>query len=49
VTAVFAVPLVDRDRDAVRVAVVDDATWHILLSLPGPPPAAGPRLSVVPA
>ncbi|PWR08091.1 hypothetical protein DKT69_33405, partial [Micromonospora sicca] len=32
VTAVFAVPLVDRDRDAVRVAVVDDATWHILLS-----------------
>ncbi|WP_199733370.1 MauE/DoxX family redox-associated membrane protein [Micromonospora sp. BL4] len=49
VTAVFAVPLTDREPDAVRVAVVDNATGHTLLSLAGTPPAAGPRLSVVPA
>ncbi|GAB3957201.1 hypothetical protein GCM10027614_71990 [Micromonospora vulcania] len=49
VTAVFAVPLVDREPDAVRVAVVDDATGHTLLSLAGTPPATGPQLSIVPA
>ncbi|MFU8874542.1 MauE/DoxX family redox-associated membrane protein [Micromonospora sp. SL4-19] len=49
VTAVFAVPLADREPDAVRVAVVDDATGHTLLSLAGTPPPAGPRLAVAPA
>ncbi|WP_199561901.1 MauE/DoxX family redox-associated membrane protein [Micromonospora deserti] len=49
VTAVFAVPLADPQPDAVRVAVVDDATGHALLSLAGTPAPAGPRLSVVPA
>ncbi|SBT44735.1 MauE/DoxX family redox-associated membrane protein [Micromonospora narathiwatensis] len=48
VTAVFAVPLTDREPDAVRVAVVDDASGQTLLSLAGTPPA-GPRLAVVPA
>ncbi|MEU5945864.1 MauE/DoxX family redox-associated membrane protein [Micromonospora sp. NPDC047465] len=47
-TAVFAVPLADREPDAVRVAVVDDATGHTLLSLAAAPPPAGPRLSVAP-
>ncbi|MFG3708080.1 MauE/DoxX family redox-associated membrane protein [Micromonospora sp. NPDC047670] len=47
-TAVFAVPLADREPDAVRVAVVDDATGHTLLSLAAPPSPAGPRLSVAP-
>ncbi|MFU8854190.1 MauE/DoxX family redox-associated membrane protein [Micromonospora sp. SL1-18] len=49
VTAVFAVPLADQEPDAVRVAVVDDATGHTLLSLAGTAPPAGPRLAVVPA
>ncbi|MEH1164290.1 MauE/DoxX family redox-associated membrane protein [Micromonospora sp. CPCC 205539] len=49
VTAVFAVPLTDPDPDAVRVAVVDDATGHTLLSLAGTPPATAPELTVVPA
>ncbi|WBB69970.1 MauE/DoxX family redox-associated membrane protein [Micromonospora sp. WMMD812] len=49
VTAVFAVPLADPEPGSVRVAVVDDASGHTLLSLAGTPPAAGPHLSVVPA
>nr|WP_201749197.1 MauE/DoxX family redox-associated membrane protein [Micromonospora acroterricola] len=49
VTAVFAVPLAGSEPETVRVAVVDDATGHTLLSLAGTPPASGPRLSVVPA
>ncbi|MET8231456.1 MauE/DoxX family redox-associated membrane protein [Micromonospora sp. NPDC005298] len=49
VTAVFAVPLADREPDLVRVAVVDDVTGHTLLSLAGTPPASGRRLSVAPA
>ncbi|SCF14678.1 hypothetical protein GA0074695_3792 [Micromonospora viridifaciens] len=49
VTAVFAVPLADREPDAVRVAVVDDATGQTLLSLAGTAPPAGPRLAVAPA
>ncbi|MFI6266540.1 MauE/DoxX family redox-associated membrane protein [Micromonospora sp. NPDC051006] len=49
VTAVFAVPLVEPAPESVRVAVVDDATGHTLLSLAGQPPAAGPHLTVVPA
>ncbi|MEU2614710.1 MauE/DoxX family redox-associated membrane protein [Micromonospora sp. NPDC007271] len=49
VTAVFAVPLAGREPDAVRVAVVDDATGQTLLTLPGTAPPAGPRLAVVPA
>ncbi|MFJ8582206.1 MauE/DoxX family redox-associated membrane protein [Micromonospora sp. NPDC093277] len=48
VTAVFAVPLADREPDAVRVAVVDDASGQTVLSLAGAPPA-GPRLAVAPA
>ncbi|MGR6316947.1 hypothetical protein Q2K19_08270 [Micromonospora soli] len=48
VTAVFAAPLADHDPEAVRVAVVDDATGQTLLALAGTPPA-GPRLAVVPA
>ncbi|MEV1333237.1 MauE/DoxX family redox-associated membrane protein [Micromonospora costi] len=48
-TAVFAVPLTDAEPGSVRVAVVDDATGHTLLSLAGAPPATGPHLSVVPA
>ncbi|MEV0810582.1 MauE/DoxX family redox-associated membrane protein [Micromonospora sp. NPDC050200] len=49
VTAVFAVPLADREPDAVRVAVVDDATGQTLLSLAGTAQPTGPRLAVVPA
>ncbi|NES39795.1 hypothetical protein G3554_27290, partial [Micromonospora sp. PPF5-17] len=49
VTAVFAVPLADRDPDAVRVAVVDDGTGQTLLALPGTGKPAGPRVDVVPA
>ncbi|MFE9654626.1 MauE/DoxX family redox-associated membrane protein [Micromonospora sp. NPDC006431] len=49
VTAVFAVPLAAPEPDAVRVAVVDDATGETLLSLAGTPQPAGPRLAVVPA
>lgn len=49
VTAVFAVPLADRDPDTVRVAVVDDSTGQTLLALPGTAKPAGPRLDVVPA
>ncbi len=48
VTAVFAVPLADRDPDTVRVAVVDDTTGHTLLALAGTPKPTGPRLDVVP-
>ncbi|WP_326564025.1 MauE/DoxX family redox-associated membrane protein [Micromonospora peucetia] len=48
-TAVFAVPLADRQPDAVRVAVVDDATGHTMLSLAATAPPAGPRLPVAPA
>ncbi|MEU6076281.1 MauE/DoxX family redox-associated membrane protein [Micromonospora sp. NPDC047074] len=48
-TAVFAVPLSDREPDAVRVAVVDDATGHTLLSLAATAAPAGPRLPVAPA
>ncbi|MFJ6197412.1 MauE/DoxX family redox-associated membrane protein [Micromonospora sp. NPDC092111] len=48
VTAVFAVPLADREPDAVRVAVVDDATGHTLLSLAGLTQPTRPRLTVVP-
>ncbi|MGK5739443.1 MauE/DoxX family redox-associated membrane protein [Micromonospora sp. URMC 103] len=48
-TAVFAVPLADPEPASVRVAVVDDATGHTLLSLAGTPPPAGPHLFVVPA
>ncbi|WP_433284816.1 MauE/DoxX family redox-associated membrane protein [Micromonospora sp. CA-244673] len=48
-TAVFAVPLVDGGPDAVRVAVVDDATGQTLLALAGAGRPAGPRLDVVPA
>ncbi|MGQ5259812.1 MauE/DoxX family redox-associated membrane protein [Micromonospora sp. ZYX-F-536] len=48
VTAVFAVPLADREPDRVRVAVVDDATGHTLLNLTGTRPASGPRLSIAP-
>ncbi|MFG2053025.1 MauE/DoxX family redox-associated membrane protein [Micromonospora sp. NPDC048930] len=49
VTAVFAVPLADRDPDTVRVAVVDDSTGHTLLALAGTPKPSGPQLDVVPA
>jgi hypothetical protein len=49
VTAVFAVPLTDREPDAVRVALVDDTTGHTLLALAGTPRPTGPRLDVVPA
>ncbi|MET7803996.1 MauE/DoxX family redox-associated membrane protein [Micromonospora chersina] len=48
-TAVFAVPLVDGEPEAVRVAVVDDATGQTLLALAGAGQPAGPRLDVVPA
>ncbi|MEO3778213.1 MauE/DoxX family redox-associated membrane protein [Micromonospora sp. B11E3] len=48
-TAVFAVPLADQQPDAVRVAVIDDATGQTLLSLAGTASPAGPHLSVVPA
>ncbi|MEU4477235.1 MauE/DoxX family redox-associated membrane protein [Micromonospora sp. NPDC023966] len=48
-TAVFAVPLVDAEPEAVRVAVVDDATGQTLLALAGAGQPAGPRLDVVPA
>ncbi|MDO3703035.1 hypothetical protein Q3W71_15295 [Micromonospora sp. C28SCA-DRY-2] len=48
VTAVFAVPLADPEPGAVRVALVDDATGHTLLSLAGTAPPSGPRLAVVP-
>ncbi|MFG1889219.1 MauE/DoxX family redox-associated membrane protein [Micromonospora sp. NPDC049051] len=48
-TAVFAVPLADRAPDAVRVAVVDDATGQTLLSLAATAPPTGPRLPVAPA
>ena len=48
-TAVFAVPLVDPEPAAVRVAVVDDATGQTVLALAGPGRPAGPRLDVVPA
>ncbi|MGW4502461.1 MauE/DoxX family redox-associated membrane protein [Micromonospora sp. NPDC004336] len=47
-TAVFAVPLADRQPDTVRVAVVDDATGQTLLSLAAPAPPADPRLAVTP-
>ncbi|MFG2101239.1 MauE/DoxX family redox-associated membrane protein [Micromonospora echinaurantiaca] len=48
VTAVFAVPLADPEPGAVRVALVDDATGHTLLSLAGTAPPTGGRLAVVP-
>ncbi|WP_262287027.1 hypothetical protein [Micromonospora sp. MA102] len=48
-TAVFAVPLADGGPDAVRVAVVDDATGQTLLALAGAGRPAGPRFDVVPA
>ncbi|SCG46075.1 hypothetical protein GA0070609_1721 [Micromonospora echinaurantiaca] len=48
VTAVFAVPLADPEPEAVRVALVDDATGHTLLSLAGTAPPTSGRLAVVP-
>jgi hypothetical protein len=48
-TAVFAVPLTDQQPDAVRVAVVDDATGQTLLSLAGTASPAGPQLSAASA
>ncbi|MFI7425926.1 MauE/DoxX family redox-associated membrane protein [Micromonospora sp. NPDC049836] len=48
-TAVFAVPLIDPEPAAVRVAVVDDATGQTVLALAGAGRPAGPRLDVVPA
>ncbi|PSK62762.1 hypothetical protein B0E53_05337 [Micromonospora sp. MH33] len=48
-TAVFAVPLVDDEPEAVRVAIVDDATGQTLLALAGAGQPAGPRLDVVTA